>query len=115
MAESVNLSLATCPGNTNAVESLIQELSTLQRDPNHGGENTWQTMLVKARSLVRSLQTPREIMAQHTWADPGLNAALITGVDLGLWKLMVQNGAEKAQKAENLAKSLGIDSILLGQ
>jgi hypothetical protein len=28
---------------------------------------------------------------------------------------MVKNGADKAQKVEDLARSLGIDSILLGQ
>ncbi|EWZ40536.1 S-adenosyl-L-methionine-dependent methyltransferase [Fusarium oxysporum Fo47] len=115
MAESVDLSFATRPGNIDAVGDLIQELSTLQRDLNHGDENIRQTMLVKARTLVHSLQTPREIMVQHTWADPGLNAVLITGVDIGLWKLMVKNGADKAQKAEDLARSLGMETILLGR
>ncbi|EGU78185.1 hypothetical protein FOXB_11296 [Fusarium oxysporum f. sp. conglutinans Fo5176] len=116
MAESVDLSFATRPGNIDAVGGLIQELSTLQRDLNRGDENIRQTMLVKARTLVHSLQTPREIMVQHTWADkPGLNAVLITGVDIGLWKLMVKNGADKAQKAEDLARSLGMETILLGR
>ena len=69
MAESVDLSFATRPGNIDAVGDLVQELSTLQRDLNHGDENIRQTMLVKARTLVHSLQTPREIMVQHTWAD----------------------------------------------
>ncbi|RKK83174.1 hypothetical protein BFJ69_g2716 [Fusarium oxysporum] len=115
MAESVDLSFATRPGNIDAVGDLVQELSTLQRDLNHGDENIRQTMLVKARALVHSLQTPREIMIQHTWADPGLNAVLITGVDIGLWKLMVKNGADKAQKAKDLARSLGMETILLGR
>ncbi|KAF5590024.1 O-methyltransferase [Fusarium pseudoanthophilum] len=115
MAGSVDLSFATRPGNVDAVGDLIQELSILQRDLNHGDENIRQTMLVKARTLVHSLQTPREIMVQHTWADPGLNAVLITGVDIGLWKLMVKNGADKAQKVEDLARSLGMDPILLGR
>jgi hypothetical protein len=44
-----------------------------------------------------------------------LNAVLITGVDIGLWKLMVKNGTDKAQKAEDLARSLGMETILLGQ
>ncbi|KAH7478223.1 hypothetical protein FOMA001_g9366 [Fusarium oxysporum f. sp. matthiolae] len=115
MAQSVDLSFATRPGNIDAVGDLIQELSTLRRDLNHGDENIRQTMLVKARTLIHSLQTPREIMVQHTWADPGLNAVLITGVDIGLWKLMVKNGTDKAQKAEDLARSLGMETILLGR
>jgi len=47
--------------------------------------------------------------------QPGLNAALITGVDIGLWKLMVKNGVDTPQKVEDLAAPLGIDSILLGR
>jgi hypothetical protein len=47
--------------------------------------------------------------------QPSLNAALITGVDVGLWKLMVKNGADVPQKVEDLAKPLGMDPVLLGQ
>jgi hypothetical protein len=43
-----------------------------------------------------------------------LNAVLITGVDIGLWKLMVNNGADKAQRVDNLSKSLNVDPVLLG-
>ncbi|QGI97181.1 hypothetical protein CEK26_010250 [Fusarium fujikuroi] len=68
MAEPVDLSFATRPGNIDAPGDLLQELSIIQRDLVHGDENIRQTMLVKARTLVHSLQTPREIMVQHTWA-----------------------------------------------
>ncbi|KAM0226481.1 hypothetical protein ACHAQD_000403 [Fusarium lateritium] len=115
MADLVDLSLATRPGDIDSVAGLIQELSELQKEIENGGENTRHDMLVKARSLVHSLQTPREIMIQHTWADPGLNAVLITGVDIGLWKLMVKNGADKPQRVDDLSKSLNVDSVLLGR
>jgi hypothetical protein len=71
MVDSVDLSLATRPGDIDAVTSLIEELSKLQKGLENGDENTRHEMLVKARSLVHSLQTPREIMIQHTWADVG--------------------------------------------
>lgn len=71
MADPVDLSLATQPGDINAVTGLIQELSQLQKSLESGGENTRHDMLVKARTLIHSLQTPREIMIQHTWADVG--------------------------------------------
>jgi hypothetical protein len=71
MVDSVDLSLATRPGDIDAVTGLIQELSELQKGLENGDENTRHEMLVKARSLVHSLQTPREIMIQHTWADVG--------------------------------------------
>ncbi|KAM0271257.1 hypothetical protein ACHAPA_002863 [Fusarium lateritium] len=115
MADLVDLSLATRPSDIDAVAGLIQQLSELQKGLENGGENTRHDMLIKARSLVHSLQTPREITIQHTWADPGLNAVLITGVDIGLWKLMVKNGADKPQRVDNLSKSLNVDSILLGR
>jgi hypothetical protein len=47
-------------------------------------------------------------------SQPGLNAALITGVDVGLFKLMVKNGVDTPQKVEDLAKPLGMDPVLLG-
>jgi hypothetical protein len=43
-----------------------------------------------------------------------LNAVLITGVDIGLWKLMVKNGTDKAQRVDSLSKSLNVDPVLLG-
>jgi hypothetical protein len=69
MVDLVDLSLATRPSDIDAVTGLIQELSELQKGLKYGGENTRHDMLAKARTLVHSLQTPREIMIQHTWAD----------------------------------------------
>ncbi|KAM0471099.1 hypothetical protein ACHAP7_009216 [Fusarium lateritium] len=114
MADLVDLSLATRPGDIDTVAGLIKQLSELQTGLENGGENARHDMLVKARNLVHSLQTPREIMIQHTWADPGLNAVLITGVDVGLWKLMVKNGVDKPQRVNSLSKSLNVDPVLLG-
>lgn len=80
-----------------------------------GDEEMRHQLVVKTRRLLQSLLTPREQMLQHTWADPGLNAALITGVDVGLWKLMVNNGVDASQKVDALAESLGMDPVLLGR
>ncbi|KPM45247.1 hypothetical protein AK830_g1290 [Neonectria ditissima] len=115
MAQTVDLASATRPSDIEAVPQLIEEINALQKNLDVGGEETRHEMLIKARSLVQSLQTPREIMLQHTWADPGLNAALITGVDTGLWKRMVDNGVDKPQKVDDLAASVGIDAVLLGR
>ena len=46
---------------------------------------------------------------------PGFSAAVITGCDTGLWKLMVKNGAEKPQKVAELAEAVNVDPVLLGQ
>ncbi|KAK3388783.1 S-adenosyl-L-methionine-dependent methyltransferase [Sordaria brevicollis] len=115
MSETVDLSLATRPSDADAVPGLLQDLNALQGTWTEGDEETRHKMVVKARSLLQSLLTPREQMVQHTWADPGLNAALITGVDVGLWKLMVKNGVDAVHKVEDLAESLGMDPELLGR
>ncbi|KAK7429787.1 hypothetical protein QQZ08_003632 [Neonectria magnoliae] len=115
MAQTVDLASATRPSNPDAVSQLIENINVLHKNLEAGGEETRHELLIKARSLVQSLQTPREIMLQHTWADPGLNAALITGVDTGLWKRMVNNGVDKPQKVDDLAASIGVDAVLLGQ
>ncbi|KAK1638873.1 S-adenosyl-L-methionine-dependent methyltransferase [Colletotrichum phormii] len=103
MAEDLDLSLATRPSDYTA-KKLVE-----------GDEETRHELVIKTRSLLKSLQTPREQMVQHTWADPGLNAALITGVDTGLWNLMAKNGVAQPQKVDNLAETPGIDPMLLGR
>lgn len=59
-------------------------------------------------------QRPRSYCILKFRLQPSLNAVLITGVDIGLWRLMAENGADTPQKVEDLAKPLGIDPVLLG-
>ncbi|KAK1713329.1 hypothetical protein CaCOL14_002245 [Colletotrichum acutatum] len=113
MAEDLDLSPGTRPSNFAAVGGLLQDINDLQTKLVEGDEETRPELVIKTRSLLQSLQTPREQMVQHTWADPGLNAALITGVDTGLWNLMATNGADRPQKVGDLAETLGIDPVLL--
>ncbi|KAH8911250.1 S-adenosyl-L-methionine-dependent methyltransferase [Coniochaeta sp. PMI_546] len=115
MSQTVDLTLATRASDPDAVPGLIEEINALQSSSKEGDEETRHKLVIKTRSLLQSLLTPREQMLQHTWADPGLNAALITGVDVGLWKLMVKNGVDTPQKVEDLAKPLGMDPVLLGR
>ncbi|KAB5555037.1 S-adenosyl-L-methionine-dependent methyltransferase [Coniochaeta sp. 2T2.1] len=114
MSGTVDLSIATAPSNADAVPALIEDINALNKSWKDD-EETRHALVVKTRSLLQSLLTPREQMVQHTWADPGLNAALITGVDVGLWKLMVKNGVDKPQKVADLAGPLGMDPVLLGR
>jgi hypothetical protein len=44
----------------------------------------------------------------------GALAGLNFGVDSGLWKLMAKNG-DKPQKVDDLASTLGVDRVLLGE
>ena len=69
MSKTVDLSIATRPSDADAVSQLIQDLTALNGDWKEGDEKTRHKMILKARSLVQSLMTPREQMIQHTWAD----------------------------------------------
>ncbi|KAJ0324477.1 hypothetical protein COL5a_007741 [Colletotrichum fioriniae] len=89
MTENLDLSLATRPSNLTAVDGLILDINDLQKKLVEGDEETRHELVIKTRSLLQSLQTPREQMVQHTWADP--------------------------QKVGALAETLRVDPVLLGR
>lgn len=125
----VEISIVTSPNNLEAVPGLLTDLKAGVSALSAGGREARQDLLIKARTLVQSLETPRETMLKHCWAQvsflplcettkinclvkTGAMSGLIFGVDTGLWKLMVENG-EKPQKVSNLATSLGVEPLLL--
>ncbi|MBE3044539.1 hypothetical protein IMZ48_18620 [Candidatus Bathyarchaeota archaeon] len=69
MSQTADLALATRPGNADAVPRIIEEINALQGHLKDGGEAIRHELVIKARSLVQALQTPREQMLQHNWAD----------------------------------------------
>ncbi|EPS28674.1 hypothetical protein PDE_03620 [Penicillium oxalicum 114-2] len=96
-----------------AISTLLEEITKdfgVFTASNTGRED----LLVKCRTLVRALETPRETMIYHCWANTGAMAGLNFGVDSGLWHLMAQNG-DKPQKVGDLAEKLGIDHVLLSR
>lgn len=73
MAGDLDLSLATRPNNFMAVGGLIQDINDLQKNLVEGDEETRHELVIKTRSLLQSLQTPREQMVQHIWADVSID------------------------------------------
>lgn len=69
MSQTVDLTLATRASDPDAVPGLIEEINALQRSSKEGDEETRHKLVIKTRSLLQSLLTPREQMLQHTWAD----------------------------------------------
>ncbi|KAI7228161.1 hypothetical protein KC330_g8046 [Hortaea werneckii] len=51
------------------------------------------TLLSHARALVRALETPRETMIKHCWAEPSAAMCLAVGVDTGLFHYLSCNDA----------------------
>ncbi|KAF4231161.1 hypothetical protein CNMCM8980_005112 [Aspergillus fumigatiaffinis] len=107
----VDVSIATEPNNLEAVPTLLKEIT--ESFDAFITSNVGRTdLLAKCRTLVQSLETPRETMIYHCWAQTGAMAGLNFGVDSGLWTFMAQNG-DKPQKVGELAAKLGIDHVLL--
>ena len=69
MAQPLDASVANQPNNVGAVPRLLEELGNLHQDLEVGSKTARHDMYMKARSLLLSLITPRELMIQHTWAD----------------------------------------------
>ncbi|KAH8892452.1 S-adenosyl-L-methionine-dependent methyltransferase [Thozetella sp. PMI_491] len=111
---TVDSSIATSPNNLDGVAGLVQDINSGVKGLEGGGTLARQDLLLKARALVQALETPRETMVKHTWAQTGVAAAISLGVDTGLWSLMAKEG-DKPQKTADLASSLKIDPVLLAR
>jgi len=69
MSQEIDLSVAIRASNADAVPGLIEDINALHHGMKDGDEETRHQLVVKTRSLLQSLLTPREQMLQHTWAD----------------------------------------------
>ncbi|KAI1337191.1 S-adenosyl-L-methionine-dependent methyltransferase [Xylariaceae sp. FL0016] len=109
----VDVAIALAPTDLKSVPRLLEEMSSGLDKLNGEDHQFRHEFLLKARSLVQALETPRETMIKHTWAQLRALAGLQLGVDTGLWALMVKNG-EQPQRVSDLANSLGVETLLLG-
>lgn len=73
----VNVSVATSPNNLSAVPDIVKSISTLDTAAAAGDETARLELVEKARQLVRSLETPRETMIKHCWAQVSCSDALL--------------------------------------
>ncbi|CAJ2508351.1 Uu.00g133770.m01.CDS01 [Anthostomella pinea] len=110
----VDVSVALAPADLQAVPKLLEDMTKDLGKLNAEDQEARHEFLLKARTLVQSLETPRETMIKHCWAQAGALAGLQLGVDTGLWKLMAKNGDEP-QKVGDLADALGIEKPLLSR
>lgn len=119
------------PNNIEAVPTLLEQIKTGFDVVNASNEGR-KDLVIKCRALVQALETPRETMIYHCWAQVSANlpvlfklfqadlsdkqtgaiAGLNFGVDSGLWISMAKNG-DHPQKVDDLATNLGIDNVLL--
>lgn len=65
----VDVSVATSANNLSAVPDIVKSISALDTAAVAGDETARLELVEKARKLVRSLETPRETMIKHCWAQ----------------------------------------------
>lgn len=69
MADTVQFSVAVSPNDIGAVPDLVKSIATAVHTLDDGGDVARHALLLKARTLVQALETPRETMIKHTWAQ----------------------------------------------
>ncbi|KAK8024422.1 O-methyltransferase- family 2 [Apiospora rasikravindrae] len=106
------MATATTPSNLAAVPHLIKEIAQGAGCLESGCHEVRQALAIKARTLLQALETPRETMIKHCWAQPAVFAAILCGNECGLWKLMAKNG-DRPQRVKELAATLDVDPVLL--
>ena len=84
---TVDISLASRACDAESVPGILEKLASFGKSPSVDRDDTRLEVLAIARALVLALETPRETMIKHNWAqvsstggynscfiaDPGLN------------------------------------------
>lgn len=65
----IDVSIAISPNNIDAVPDLVKEINASAEALATDGDAARHELIIKARSLVQALETPRETMVKHTWAQ----------------------------------------------
>lgn len=65
----VDKAVATKPNNMDAVPSLVKQINAGVDALGTGSDEARHALLVKARNLMQALETPRETMIKHCWAQ----------------------------------------------
>jgi hypothetical protein len=130
MVVDVNTALRAC--DPDAVPGILNGMLEHREQPLGEEENTRLALLAKARDLVRALESPRETMAKHLWAqvrsesliDPLTNlsrwhkpsclAAITACYDLGVFRVMA-NGRGQPLKVTEIASKVGTNVDMLGR
>lgn len=69
MADAVDFSIAVRPNDLDAVPGIVKGIVEMANALSPGDETARHALLIQARSLVQALETPRETMTKHTWAQ----------------------------------------------
>lgn len=65
----IDVSIALAPNDKKAIPTLVNELQSGVSTLDAGGDEARHELLIKARTLVQALETPRETMIKHCWGQ----------------------------------------------
>jgi hypothetical protein len=68
-----SVEVAISPNDAEAVSGTIESIQTLGKTFSSADNFGRQKLLAEARRLVRALETPRETMIKHNWAQASCN------------------------------------------
>ncbi|RGP70195.1 hypothetical protein FSPOR_4095 [Fusarium sporotrichioides] len=98
-----DVSIALNATDMDAVPGLIKDINSLSADLDTNDPVLRLKLMAKAKSLWQSLETPRETMLRHVWAEPSLHCALTAGTVKDVWAYVAKidgpfTGAEIANE-----------------
>ncbi|KAF2646829.1 S-adenosyl-L-methionine-dependent methyltransferase [Massarina eburnea CBS 473.64] len=105
----LDISIAVRACDADAVPSVLERLSSFGKTPPVERDDIRLAMLADARTLVRALETPRETMIKHNWAQPACHAAITTCYNAGVLDLL----RDGPMKVDQLASKLGMHREVL--
>ncbi|RYP84206.1 hypothetical protein DL769_001229 [Monosporascus sp. CRB-8-3] len=97
-----------------SVATHVEKIKNLVGKVSPSDVATRHQLLEAARSLVRALETPRETMIKHCWAQPAAMTALTLGVDVGLFHAMAADDGSSKTTAD-LAQRVGVETPVIRQ
>lgn len=65
----VDISVALAPKDIDAVPRLLEEITSGVQALKTGGDLARHELAIKARAMMLALETPRETMIKHVWAQ----------------------------------------------
>ncbi|KAL4982245.1 S-adenosyl-L-methionine-dependent methyltransferase [Aspergillus falconensis] len=105
--------LAVSPNLPAQVPGLLDEIASSGKQYLGADPQARLKLLEAAKSLVYALETPREAIIRHCWAESTSYAALETAVALGLFNALGTN--DESKTVAELAKATGAEPALLGR
>ncbi|KAI3539769.1 O-methyltransferase [Colletotrichum filicis] len=112
LPHGVSVDMVTQPSNPKDVATLLNSINTLGASSLDNEQNRL-NLLKQARLLVQALETPRETMIKHLWAQPATGCAIASGVESGLFDFMARNPGPKT--VDQLAVELDFEKDLLAR